>query len=166
MVIHRLPRDAVRLCAAVVQHDRVLIGAAHTHDIALPVRFQAILRVPGIIDDHQAALHLCQLVEGHGIAPELRVIIREVVAGLQRFLLLRPPVLRKDLFPVLCQRVTDLLEAMLPDDLPELFIFELVLVIQLRDRLDPRPAYGIESPDRQVQICDFHLTNHVLSCKI
>jgi hypothetical protein len=78
--------------------------------------------------------------------------------------LLRCPVIFAEYFlPVQCQSISDLVHVLLADLPVQPLRFELVLVVQLRDGLQPCPAYGVERPHGQVQICNIHLTNHVLS---
>lgn len=95
------------------------------------------------------------------IQPALRV-----VGELCERLLRCPVIFAEYLLPVLCECVTDLRRGFPADVLLHPPYIGLVYFMQLRDGLDPRPAYGIECPHGQVQICNIHLTNHVLSDKL
>lgn len=92
------------------------------------------------------------------IFPALRV-----VGELCERLLRCPVIFAKYFLPVQCQSVADLVHVLRADLPVQPLRLELVLAVQLRDGLQPCPAYGIERPDGQVQICNIHLTNHVLS---
>lgn len=92
------------------------------------------------------------------IQPALRV-----VGELCERLLRCPVIFAKYFLPVQCQSIPDLLHVLLADLSVQPLRFELVLFVQLRDGLDSRPAYGVVCPHGQVQICNIHLTNHVLS---
>ena len=72
-------------------------------------------------------------------------------------------ILRKDLIAVGGQRLADLLKVLFADEQAELLRLQLVLLIQLWDRLDFCTAHGIKCANRKIQISDIHLTNPVLS---
>lgn len=95
------------------------------------------------------------------IQPALRVV-GELCERLLRCLVILP----EHLVPVECQSITDLVHVLWSDLSVQPLRLELVLAVQLRDRLDPRPAYGVVCPHGQVQIRNIHLTNHVLSDKL
>ena len=76
-------------------------------------------------------------------------------AGLGR--VAHAPILLPDSLPVLHEPVPDLFKVALPDQEPELFWFELVLLVEFRDSLDLRPADRIEGANGESEICDLHV---------
>lgn len=81
------------------------------------------------------------------IQPALRV-----VGELCERLLRCSVIFAEYLLPVQCQSVADLVHVLRADLSVQPLRLELVLVVQFRDGLQPRPTYGVIRPHGQVQI--------------